>query len=361
MDTVGVGVIGCGNIAPIYLQNLSAFVETEVCAVADLDSAKAHSRAKDFGVPRALSVEEVLASPDVRIVVNLTTPGAHFDISLAALEAGKHVYVEKPLAIDESEADELLALADSKGLLVGCAPDTVLGGGIQTCREIIDRGDIGRPLSFQSFMMCPGHESWHPDPAFYYQLGGGPLFDMGPYYVTALVTLLGPVKRVCGFATKSFDQRTIGSAPKRGEKVDVEVPTHLVTGMEFASGAVGQLTTSFDVQSHTLPHIEIYGESGTIRVPDPNGFGGPVFVRTVGDSEWNEVPVSRPYANNTRGLGVLDLAQAVREGRQPRASGALARHVLAVFHAAHAAPAQGRYIDVPRVERPEAMPSDPIE
>ncbi len=356
MEPIGVGVVGCGNIAPIYLQNLGTFPETRVIAVADLDRSRAEARASEFGVPKATDLDGILNDPEVGLVLNLTTPGSHHEIALLALKAGKHVYNEKPLTIDVDEADEMLALADTRGLLVGCAPDTVLGAGIQTSRELIDTGMIGEPLSCQAFMMCPGHEGWHPDPEFYYKKGGGPLFDMGPYYVSALITLLGPIKRVCGAKKKSFATRTVGSELKRGQTFEVDVPTHLVTVMEFAGGSVGQLTTSFDVQFHTLPHIEIYGSEGTLRVPDPNGFGGPVLVRTKGDGDWREVPLTRPYAENARGLGVRDIVQAVRESREPRAGGRLARHVLAVFHAAHRAPHTGQYVEIEPVDRPEAMP-----
>ena len=355
---MGVGVVGCGNIAPIYLKSLGGFPETRVAAVADLDLARARSRADEYGVAKASDLEGVLTDPGVGVVLNLTTPGSHYEIAKRALLAGKHVYNEKPLAIDVSEADDLLETASTKGLMVGCAPDTVLGAGIQTCRALIDKGAIGVPLSAQAFMMCPGHEGWHPDPAFYYQKGGGPLFDMGPYYVSALVTLFGAVKRVSGAAKRSFPTRTISSEPKRGQTIPVDVPTHLVTVLEFASGAVGQLTTSFDVQFHTLPHIEVYGSEGTMRVPDPNGFGGPVFIRTKGQKEWSEAALTHPFADNSRGLGVRDLVQAVRERREPRASGKLARHVLQVFHAAHAAPFHGKYVEIEPVERPAAMPAE---
>jgi predicted dehydrogenase len=356
MDAMGVGVVGCGNIAPIYLQNLAAFPETRVIAVADLDLARAESRAREFGVAKATDLDGLLADPAVEIVLNLTTPLSHHEVAMRSLRAGKHVYNEKPIVIDVAEADEMLALAASEGLQVGCAPDTVLGAGIQTCRDLIDSGVIGEPLSFQAFMMCPGHEGWHPDPEFYYKKGGGPLFDMGPYYVSALVTLLGPVARVSGAAKKSFATRTIGSEPKRGDSFSVDVPTHLVTVMEMVSGTVGQLTTSFDVQFHTLPHIEVYGSLGTLSVPDPNGFGGPVLVRCKGDDEWRDAPVTRQFAENARGLGVRDMVLALREGRALRASGDLARHALAVFHAAHRAPHTGQYVAIEPVERPEAMP-----
>ena len=356
MDAVGIGLVGCGNIAPIYLKNLGGFPETRLVAVADADRAKAESRAAEFGVPKVTSLDGLLADPAVEVLLNLTTPLSHYHIAKHALLAGKHVYNEKPVAIDVSEADDLLAIAASRGLQVGCAPDTVLGAGIQTCRHAIDSGMIGEPLSFQAFMMCPGHEGWHPDPAFYYEKGGGPLFDMGPYYVSALVTLLGPVSRVCGASKKSFATRTIGSEPKRGQTIAVDVPTHLVTVMELASGAVGQLTTSFDVQFHTLPHIEVYGSEGTLRVPDPNGFGGPVLVRTKGDGDWRPLSLTHPNSEDMRGIGVRDLVCAIRSGERPRASGALARHALAVFHAAHAAPYHAKYVEIEPVERPAAMP-----
>jgi predicted dehydrogenase len=327
-----------------------------VVALADLDPERARTLAAESGVPVTTDLEGLLANPGVELVLNLTTPLSHFPVAKLVLEAGKHVYNEKPLAIDVSEADELLALAKSRGLQVGCAPDTVLGAGIQTCRELIDEGAIGEPLSFQAFMMCPGHEGWHPDPEFYYQKGGGPLFDMGPYYVSAIVTLLGPVARVCGAKKKSFAMRTIGSEPKKGQMIEVEVPTHLITVMEMGNGTVGQLTTSFDVQCHTLPHLEIYGSEGTMRVPDPNGFSGPVQLRRRGDDNWRDVPVTRPYAENSRGLGVVDLVQAIGSGRVPRASGAMGRHALAVFHAAHRAPHIGQYVEIEPIERPQAMP-----
>lgn len=355
MGSIGVGVVGCGNIAPIYLQNLAKFEGAHVAGLTDLDASRAQARADEFGVPVANGVEALLGDPSVELVLNLTPPGGHYEIGRQALLAGKHLYCEKPIAIDVHEADELLSIADDRGLQVGCAPDTVLGAGIQTCRRVIDSGEIGEPLSFQAFMMCPGHESWHPDPGFYYDLGGGPLFDMGPYYVTALVTLLGPVSRVCGARKKSFETRTITSEPKRGQTIDVKVPTHLVTVMEFVEGAIGQLTTSFDVQHHTLPHIEIYGSQGTIRVPDPNGFGGPVLVKKRGESEWLEVPITLPYSENSRGIGVCDMARAIAENREPRCSGRLARHVLSVFHAAHRAPHTGQYVEIEPVARPEAM------
>jgi len=352
-----VGIVGCGNICPIYIQNLKAFPETDVTAVADLDLARAESRAGEFQIGWAGSSEDLLRREDVDVVLNLTVPKAHVEVASAALQAGKHVYNEKPLAVDWEEGRKLVDLARERRLRIGCAPDTVLGAGVQTCRELIDSGAIGTPVAAQAFMMCPGHESWHPDPAFYYERGGGPLFDMGPYYLSSLVTLLGPVRRVTGSARTSFATRTISSEPKRGQTVTVETPTHLTTVLDFAQGAVGQLTTSFDVAAHSLPHIEVYGSEGTLQVPDPNGFGGPVRLRRKGDQEWSEVGVDRPYADNSRGLGVLDMALAASSGRPHRCNGDVALHVLEIMHAAHWASEQGSHIELETCpDRPDPMP-----
>jgi len=359
MKSVGVGVVGLGNISSIYLQNLRASEGVHIVAVADLNADRARSKADEFGIAEAVPPATLLAREDVEIVVNLTIPGAHHEVAAAALRAGKHVYNEKPIALTRPEADELLGLAEQNGCLVGAAPDTVLGAGIQTCRELIDRGEIGEIVSAQAFMLCAGHEGWHPSPEFYYKVGGGPMFDMGPYYLTALVTLLGGVSRVTGSTKTTFARREITSRPLAGKFIDVEVPTHITAILDFASGPVGQLTTSFDSFGSDMPHIDIYGSRGTLRVPDPNGFGGPVLIRRIGDQSWSEIPVTRPYQENSRGLGVLDLALAVRRGREPRASGPLARHVLDIMHAVHEA-SEGdchiRLTDLP--ERPRPMPSE---
>ncbi|MBS1723034.1 MAG: Gfo/Idh/MocA family oxidoreductase [Armatimonadetes bacterium] len=353
-----VGVIGCGNISPIYLKNLGAFAGTEVWALADQDRTRAESRASEFNVPHVLEVDQLLAAPEVDIVLNLTIPNAHYEIAKRALEAGKHVYNEKPLAIAWDEGQELVRLATKKGLRIGCAPDTVLGAGIQTCRELIDDGVIGDPVAVQAFMMCRGHESWHPDPAFYYQKGGGPMFDMGPYYLTALINLLGPVRRVTGSARATFPRRLITSQPKHGQEIEVEVPTHLSTVLDFANGAIGQITTSFDVVAHSMSHIEVYGSEGSLRVPDPNGFGGPVFVRRMSGQDWEEVAVVRPYAENSRGLGVLDMALSAEALHNHRANGDVALHVLEIMHAAHWASEQGRHIELTTSPaRPSPMPN----
>lgn len=358
MEKVKVGVIGCGNISSIYLKNLTqVFQNTEVVACADLLLERAQEKAEEFGIPKACSVEELLADEEIRIVVNLTIPNAHAEVSLAALEAGKSVYVEKPLAITREDGQKVLRLAEEKGLLVGCAPDTFLGGGLQTCRKLIDDGWIGRPVAATAFMLCHGHESWHPSPEFYYQVGGGPMFDMGPYYLTALVSLMGPVKRVTGSANITFPQRTITSQPKYGKVIDVEVPTHVAGVMDFENGAIGTIITSFDVWSAQVPRIEIYGTAGTLSVPDPNTFGGPVWIKRADMKEWMETPLTHGYGENSRGIGVADMASALLYGRGHRASGAMAYHVLELMHGFHdAANREQHYQMQSTCERPEPLP-----
>lgn len=346
MRALRVGVIGCGNICPAYLQNLTAWPETPVVALADLDSSKAKAMGERFNLPALASPAALLARDEVDAVLNLTVPDAHYQVARAALEAGKHVYNEKPLALDPAEGSEILQLAESKNLRVGCAPDTFLGAGIQTCRALIESGGIGRIVGAQAFMLCPGHESWHPSPEFYYKPGGGPMFDMGPYYLTALVELLGPMKRVVGLARTTSPTRTITSEPLKGTVIEVETPTHISGLIEFVSGAVGQISTSFDVVAHGMPHIEVYGTEGTIRVPDPNGFGGQVLVRKRGDSDWQEQPHAPGRTDNARGLGLLDMAQAIAEGRSHRASGSRAQHVLQAM-AGFVFPSPGGWHDIP--------------
>jgi len=307
-------------------------------------------------VAGAYTVEEFFVREEVEVVVNLTIPAAHARVSLTALGAGKSVDNEKPLAAERDDGKLVLDAARAKGLRVGCAPDTFMGAGLQTCRELIDAGAIGEPVGASAQMLCPGHEGWHPDPAFYYQAGGGPMFDMGPYYLTALVHLLGPVRRVTGSGRITFAERTITSAPKRGEKITVETPTHVAGVMDFASGAVGTIVTSFDVWGVGRSSIEVYGTEGTLGVPDPNGFGGPVRVRKAGDKTWREVAITRPYAESFRGMGVAELASAMRDGRPHRASGELAFHVLEVMHGLLAASREGRHVEIAsRCERPAAI------
>ncbi|HAJ35695.1 MAG TPA: oxidoreductase [Chloroflexi bacterium] len=355
---VAVGVIGCGNISGAYMRMLKTLPIVQVTACADLRMEAAQALAAQYDVPRVLSVPALLADPDIEIVLNLTTPQGHGEIALAALTAGKSVYNEKPLALTREEGRQMLALAAAKGLRVGGAPDTFLGGGLQTCRELIDAGAIGTPVAATAFMMSRGHEHWHPNPAFYYQMGGGPMFDMGPYYLTALVSLLGPVQRVTGATRITRAQRTITSQPHYGEIINVEVPTHVTGLLDFAAGPIGTIITTFDVQASTLPWIEIYGTTGTLAVPDPNTFGGPVRLRMTGDNAWQEIPVTRPYTENSRGLGLADMAEGLRSGRPHRANGDLAYHVLDIMHAIHDASATGHHVQLESTcARPEAMPA----
>lgn len=356
VSPVRVGVVGCGNISDIYLRTCPTFEVLEVVACADLVLERAQAKAAQHNIPRACTVDELLADPAIDLVLNLTIPRAHAGVALAAIAAGKSVYNEKPLAITRAEAQEMLQQAAARGVLVGGAPDTFLGAGIQTCRALIDAGTIGAPVAATAFMVNHGHEHWHPDPAFYYQVGAGPMFDMGPYYVTALVALLGPATRVTGSTRISFPERTIASEPKRGERIAVEVPTHVAGVIDFASGAIATIITSFDVWTANLPLLEIYGSLGTLAAPDPNTFGGPITVRR-GREAAEDVPVTRPYSENSRGLGVADLAYAIRTGRPARAAGELAYHVLDIMHAIHDASRDGRHVELTSTcARPEALP-----
>jgi predicted dehydrogenase len=357
MRKVKIGVIGCGFISGIYLKNLTQmFHNTEVVACADVVMANAEARAKEFNIPKACTVAELLADREVEIVLNLTIPAAHAEVNLAALKAGKHVYNEKPFAVTREDGKNVLSTAKEKGLLIGCAPDTFLGGGLQTCRKLIDDGWIGTPVAATAFMACHGHESWHPAPEFYYKVGGGPMFDMGPYYLTALVSLLGPAKRVTGSARISFPQRTITSQPNYGKKIDVEVPTHVAGILDFQNGAVASIITSFDIWNANLPRIEIYGSEGSLTVPDPNTFGGPVSFRMHGQEEWKEIPPVYGYNENSRGLGIADMAHAVVNGGKHRANGDVAYHVLDIMQGFHDASDEGRHYELKSpCERPAAF------
>jgi len=359
MGKIRVGIIGTGNISGIYFQNGKRFDSMEIVACADLDVERAKAKAAEHGV-RGCSVQELLAASDIDMVINLTIPQAHASVCLQALEAGKHVYVEKPLAVTREEGKKVLALAQSKGLLVGGAPDTFLGGGIQTCVKLIEDGWIGTPIGATAFMMSGGHESWHPAPEFYYQAGGGPMFDMGPYYLTAMVAMLGPISRVTGSARISFPERKITSQPKYGQIIPVEVPTHVAGVLDFASGAIGTILTSFDVKGGSqLPRIEVYGSAGSLQVPDPNTFGGPVLFQRAGAREWTELPLLYGNSDNARGIGAADMAEAILNGRPHRASGQLTYHVLEAMHGIHDASEQGVHYRMESVcERPALLPLD---
>ncbi|HBQ63887.1 MAG TPA: oxidoreductase [Clostridiales bacterium] len=364
MKITKVGIIGCGAISGIYLKNLTGlFRMVEVAAVADLIPERSAAKAAEFNIPRSCTPEELLADPEIEIVVNLTIPKVHAEISLAALNAGKHVYLEKPLAVNRDDGRKVIELARKKGLMVGCAPETFFGGGIQTCRKLIDDGWIGKPIAATAFMMCHGHESWHPDPEFYYKAGGGPMFDMGPYYLTALVNLLGPADSVMGCTRVTFPTRTITSAPKFGTVIDVDVPTHVAGLINYSNGAAGTIITSFDTWGARLPRIEIYGTEGTLSVPDPNSFGGPVsYLNKVKGSEWKEMPMPFGYTQNTRGIGVADMARAAASGRAHRAHGDMAFHVLDIMQGFHDSSDTGKLWKLESTcQRPAPMPMGLID
>ncbi|MCC7354090.1 MAG: Gfo/Idh/MocA family oxidoreductase [Anaerolineae bacterium] len=352
-----IGVIGCGNISGIYLEAGKAFDILEIVACADLDMERARAKAAQHHVPRACTVEELLADPEIEIVVNLTTPDAHAEVGMMVVRAGKSVYNEKPLTIHREDGLALLDAARVRGVRVGGAPDTFLGGGFQTCRKLIDDGIIGEPVAANAFMMSHGHENWHPNPGFYYQPGGGPMFDMGPYFLTALVMLMGPVRRVTGSARITFPERTITSQPLYGTKIKVNTPTHIAGVMDFANGAVGTIITTFDVWGSQLTPLEVHGTEGSMTVPHPNGFGGTVRVRRAGEKEWTEVPLTHGYNKQHRSIGVADMAYALRSGRPHRANGELAYHVLDIMHAFHDASREGRHVELASTcTRPAPLP-----
>jgi predicted dehydrogenase len=352
-----VGVVGCGNISGVYIKRSKIFSAFEIVACADAIMERAKAKAAEFSIPKVCTVEELLADPEIGIVLNLTIPKAHGEIGLAALKAGKSVYNEKPLAVTREEAKKMADLAKSKKLRIGCAPDTFLGAGFQTCRKLIADGWIGTPVAATAFMLGHGPENWHPDPETFYQPGAGPMFDMGPYYLTALVNLIGPVKKVTSCAKITFPERTIGSQPKAGARFKVNSPTHVVGIMEFAGGAVGSIITSFDVWASNLPCIEIYGTAGTLSCPDPNTFGGPVRLRRAGANEWREMPLSHGYAEQSRGVGLADMAVGIRNGRPHRANGSLAYHVLDIMQSFLDASAKGRSLEMGSTcEQPAPLP-----
>jgi predicted dehydrogenase len=360
-DKVRVGVIGCGAISGAYLGMATNFPVVEIAACSDINPDAARAKAKEFGVPRVLSVDELLRDPSIEIVLNLTVPKVHVPIAMRAVEAGKHTYAEKPLGINREEGRQLLDAARRRNVRVGCAPDTFMGAGIQTARKLIDDGAIGRPVAFTAFMLCRGHESWHPSPEFYYEIGGGPMFDMGPYYLTALFNLLGPVKRFGGAASIAIPERTITSEPKRGKVVNVETPDHVAGTIEFTCGAVGVIMTSFATRFGTYDGkqpITIYGTEGTIRVPDPNQFDGPVHVRRAADEDWREVP--HPFVTGYgRSIGLADMARALHSGRPHRASGDQAFAVLDLMQGLLDSSQRGVMLEPSTTyKRPEPMRAD---
>ncbi|MGB2407660.1 MAG: Gfo/Idh/MocA family protein [Paracoccaceae bacterium] len=375
-----IGLIGTGRISDIYIQNCSKFDELEIVSCGSLDAEESKKKAQVYGIPRVQSPEEILADPNVDCILNLTIPASHAAVTLQALEAGKHVYSEKPIATDILDCRRILNLARSKNLKVGNAPDTFFGGRWQTVRKLLDQQVIGKPTGVMAFAGTHGVERHHPNPDFYYQTGGGPLLDLGPYYLTAMVFLLGPILKVSGMARKTFEQRVIENGNRYGEKIDVEVDTHSLSMLEFQNGTIGSMTLSFDIWDSETPRFEIYGEDGTICIPDPdpvhgaNIFQGPVLYRTRSESRWEFQPRPKDrgdwlVAENThgfnqdsRGVGLLDLYYAVRDDRTVRASAELAAHVSEVMHGILDAPSQGGFVainstcDVPEI-LPENFPA----
>jgi len=357
---VNVGIVGCGAIIGQYLATFDELDVVRLVAVADLDPARAEAVAEGREGVRALTVPELLAAHDVDLVLNLTVPAAHADVALQAIAAGKAVYGEKPLATTVDQARAVLAAAEDASVTVGCAPDTVLGTGIQTARKAIDDGLIGSPISATATMTTPGHERWHPNPDFYYVPGGGPLLDMGPYYVTALVTLLGPVSSVIGAASRTRGSRVIGSGPRQGERIPVSTDTHVTGILTHASGVLSTLVMTFDAVDTQASKLEVHGEIGSLIVPDPNRFAGDVKLRTLGSPAWEVLPVSAGYLDAGRGFGVADLA-ATPAGQEPRAGGSLALHVLEVMQSVLTSAGSGRAEPIQStVDRPAAVPLTPL-
>jgi len=342
------GLIGCGNISGAYLRNNDVFRHLRIVKCASRREESARAAAERFGI-QAVSVDALFRDPEIDVILNLTTPDVHAEIDLRALESGKHVYAEKPFAVTREDGRKILRLASEKGLRVGCAPDTFLGGGHQTCRKLIDSGAVGTISGGCAIMAYRGPESWHPNSGFYYREGGGPLMDMGPYYITALVNLLGPVKRVAGFGGRATGLRQ-GSGPNQGKTYPVEVDTHIAAVLEFVSGAVVNLTMSFDVfrlSGQMQNCIELWGLDGALRTPDPNTFNGEVrFANAKSKNDWETPENTFLYNDNMRLIGLADMAAGIELGRPHRCSGELANHVLDVMCSILDAAEKGQYVAI---------------
>lgn len=355
-----IGIIGCGNISRAYFENIGRFSNLKVTHCTDIDPNRAEAAATKYGVSAAKDLEALLADPSIDAVINLTIPQAHAEVNRMAFTAGKHVFSEKPMALTCVEAQSIIDAANKAGKRFGCAPDTVLGAGTQTARKALDSGMIGQPVAFAAALLCGGHEHWHPSPEFYYQAGGGPVLDMGPYYLHALIHLLGPVKAVAGMASIGFPEREILSEPKRGQKIKVEVPTHVLGLLQFANGVTGSLSMSFDVKAaSTKPIIEIYGETGTLMVPDPNNASGEVYICQAGKTEPQNLPLTHAYTEGARGLGVSEMMAAIAANRPHRANESIAYHAMEIMEAIHQSAKSGQQIRLKSTTmRPEAMPED---
>ena len=370
--SLNVGIVGCGNISSIYMRNMPLFAGVKLRAVADISPDAAKAQGAKFGL-EAMSVDALLASQDIDIVVNLTVPNAHFEVSHAALTAGKHVFCEKPLTVSLDDGRKLVHEALARKLHVGCAPDTFLGAGGRLARRLLDEGRVGKILSGSAFLMSHGMEHWHPNPEFFFKPGGGPILDMAPYYLAALVNLLGPVASVQARASAGFAERIVTAAgPRTGDAIKVETPTTVMALVHFVSGADVMFTMSWDVWKHGHPPIELYGTEGSLKVPDPNFFGDTVETTqkggdwvvhdsqadTFGKPNWRSPnwPAHLPDRANYRCLGIAEMASAILHGTPHRASGGLALHVLEVMHAMLDTGTSGKGVEIgTRIERPAAM------
>ena len=362
---LGVGIIGCGNISAAYLQLAPMFKGYDIVAVADINMDNARARADEFGV-RAETVDGLLAAADIDLIINLTVPAAHVDVSRKILEAGKHVYSEKPFVLSLAEAQELGKIASAKGLRIGSAPDTFMGGSHQKARDLIDAGAIGTVTSGTAVVMSRGMEDWHPNPDFFFLKGAGPILDIGPYYVCNLVQMLGPVKAVTSFTGSARDSRTIGNGPRIGETVPVETPTTIHAVMSFESGAIITVLASWDVWTNNHPIMELYGSEGTMVVPDPNFFGGTLTITEQGgdpiEKSW-EHPFNVPNFDgdraNYRGAGLADMALAIAADRPHRCNESFATHVVEVMTAILEAGETGQVVSLTTTcERPAPLDPD---
>src|SRR5271168_1535851 len=381
MKPYNVGVIGIGDISDVYINNLKTYDVVNVVACAGRDLEKSRRKAEAHGLQKAYATpQDLISDPDIDIVLNLTLPAVHAELTTMALNAGKHVYTEKPVAATFKESERILTLAKECGLMVCCAPDTFLGARLQTCRKLIDDGSIGEVTAASAFVVSHGQEWFHPSPGFFYKPGAGPLPDIGPYYVTALVSLLGPARRCVAMAKRTFDRRVIESEPNKGKIIDVEIDTHVTGSIEFANGALVTLVASFDVWDSELPRMEIYGTKGTICIRDidpvdgPNLFGGQVLVRDVDNyrwkglprrtpfPDWREVPIEHRFNDlshrkNSRGIGLVDMAYALMAKREARASGTMALHCLEIMEGLLISASERRFYDLHSLcVRPTPLP-----
>ncbi|MEM1287298.1 MAG: Gfo/Idh/MocA family oxidoreductase [Pseudomonadota bacterium] len=363
---LGIGIIGCGNISAAYLRLAPLFKGIEMRAVADLNMEAASARAEEFGV-RAETVDALLAAKDIDIIVNLTIPAAHFQVTRAILEAGKHAYSEKPFVLSVDDGRALKQIADEKALRIGSAPDTFLGGAYQTARQLVDDGAIGTVTAGTCHVMSHGMEDWHPNPDFFFQPGAGPMLDVGPYYITNLLQLLGPVRRIAALTSSAQAERTITSQPRRGEKIKVGTPTNIHALLEFHQGATITVSTSWDVWAHRHGPMELYGTKGSLFVPDPNFFGGSVELSSLGATPDNidisQHPFSRPNDEmdddpraNYRVSGLADMARAITEGGPHRCSFELALHAVDVMNLVLTSGEAGEFVQPSTVcERPQPL------